>query len=304
MAKAKTRPCSVLRGTALFGLVAAAIILAGCEEPLTGGPSASKPSEPPTATPEYRSGDLDELRERWAVLPLTNGAAVPAPAQSERRRAAATDGASSGLTAYYTLSDAKDYGACVTFTSDITYPEWPGPGVAHIIDCVGEPAPGNPVDGLFHAARICHGGYSGIGGDSRVVWSWVRTFEIIFRAGEFQPEVGPHPADDPLEGAPSRYVHTSIQEQPDGTVHEFHLPWQSHHPELPNIPTNWAAYGGYLTEEFSLDFYLFGFKDIDPESKRLLWSIDHSKGVAEIGEHDWAAVVDFRKRCDGLATDG
>lgn len=297
MAEAKTKHRSVLRGTALFGLFAATIVLANCEEPLTGGPSAP---EPPIKTAPYRSADLDELQERWAVLPLVTGPAVPAHAQSERRRAGATDGFS-GLEAYYTFSEARDYGACVTFTANITYPEIPDyPAKAHVIDCVGEPARGNPVDGLFHAARICQGGYSGPAGNLE----WTRGFEIIYRAGDFQPKLGPHPADDPLEGASSLYVHTSVQEQPGGTRHEFHIRWHVHHPGFPEIPTNWAAYGGYVTEEFSFDFYLFGFNDIDQESERLHWSIDHSEGVAEIGEHDWSAVVDFRVRCDSLAAEG
>ena len=285
------------------------IALAGCEEMVEDDtkPTAPKPKEPAAL---FRDADLERLAERWAIVP---GDTPALPAESSRSRiglASATEGFS-GFPAYYTFSNAWEYGACVTFTVDIRFPDDPDypdlpakalVGTAHAIDCVGEAAPGNPVEGLFHAAHMCHGGY-GCGGlvqdDGTTDWrcTYVYHFDFIFRAGTFTPELVPLFPDD----YPPSAVRTTFREHPDGTLYEGTFSWFTHMPDHPEIPTNWVVASAYVQDD--LPFYFLGFEDIDKSSERFHWSIDHSEGVAKLGENDWAAKEDYLDRCATIATE-
>ena len=284
---------TLLTGTVLLlGVIA---FLSGCEEVAAPKP-VSKP--PPDERPAqlYTEIRADELLERWTVLP--NGAVAAAVANlNGRRLAAATDGFS-GLSQHFTFHDAREYGACVVFTVIHEYPVSPGnagpegpPEVRtdniHIIDCVGAAAPGNAVDGLFHAAHMC------------VEFTDINLH--VLRAGNFNPTTHVHDIrdfipDDPLYGT---WVHTRVADYADSMQwYKYITPVEGAAPIL----VNWAALGsGRIYEDdvlvHSWGGSTAGFDTLNNHQEDLQFSIDHSVGVVDVEPNDGAAFAEYQRRC-------
>ena len=286
-------------------------MLSGCEEVAAPKP-VSKP--PPDERPAqlYTKIYAADLLERWSVLP--NGAVAEAVANLNGRRlaglAAATDGFS-GLSNIFTFRDAREYGACVVFTVIYEYtvspgnagPEGPqGPSAddeveevdppevrtdtIHIIDCVGAAAPGNTVDGLFHAANMCFpGGY----------------YAHVLRAGNFNPTTHVHDIRDSFLDHPwnGNWVHARVADYADSAQwNKYITPVEGAAPIL----VNWAVLGSGRIYEDDVLVHSWGggTAGFDTLNNRedLQFSIDHSVGVVDVEPNDGAAFTEYQRRCE------
>ena len=320
---------SLLR-TALGGLVIA-LMLAGCEE------MASPPNAPKAAKPSarlYTEIGADELLERWTVLP--GGVVAEAASNSSgRQRAAATEGFS-GLT-LFRFSAAREYGACVVFTTEFEQdpnddPGGPGAGepgspsepcctdpqdppdpdefarggvrpsveedesevftrTYHFIDCVGVPAAGNTVEGLFHAAHSCEP----LSGE-------VLYFHLL-RAGHFNPSTHVHEWHNPEIGLHVVGVNAEIAGHSSDNYQ-----WIKHitlEDGTDPVLVNWAFMGmseswedGILVESWGGETH--GFDRLHRHQEDLHFRIDRSAGVVDVEPNDGAAFTEYRRRCASL----
>ncbi len=311
----------LLRGIVLGGLIALA--LAGCEE------IPEKPVGPPSApktAPLYREIGAKQLLERWTVL-HTGAVAEGATLSRAGRLAAATEGFR-GLPDTFRFSDARQYGSCAVFTLLIDIYDDDG-AVAqteplHVIDCIGSPADGNAVDGLFHAANLCENYYG-----------YLYSIHII-RAGDFDPVTYPHPVQPeppgepgpPAPGEPGEpgpvpltepeagyqsakatsspevvlAVDAAITAIPSGVQHSDVFTWRKHIPIEGHAPVlvYWAIGSAYEENNNGDRFPVvsMGIFDELHSAEELLFTVDHSTGIVRVKDNDGAAFSEYERRCN------
>lgn len=278
----------LFRGTRLLqGAIAtiAVLTLLGCEE------ISSKPDPAPL----YREIGYEELKERWADYWAVQGVYGGEPSAS-KLHASTFD----ALPSEYVFEDAREYGSCVAFTVALTLRFWvvddpddpdgwkevdaDHPGAVmreetetvHVLDCVGEPAPGNRVtEGLFHAAALCEDQMH-----LYVLWT-----------GRFSPQL--HFAEG---GENIPLVTASMSVSPFGIERTWDsAQWVTDVVTETGDTVVWnAATIRGVGNRGVMD--LFGFASLGGADE-MRFSIGHSVGVVPVQDNDEAALIEYRRRC-------
>ena len=290
---------TLLRGTALLvGVVAtiAVLTLLGCEE-IPSKPADRREPNQPRSEPSrlYREIGYEELKERWADYFAVQAVYGGETSASKLHASTAFD----SLPPEYVFEDAREYGSCVVFTVSITLRYWvvdpddpeggesvdvdhPGAVMrertrtAHVLDCVGEPVPGNRVtEGLFHAATYCE--------------FKDQMHHYMLWAGRFTPS-RLH-IDIEVWGEDTPVTTASMSVSPYGIERTWSsVQWVDEAESLTGDAVIWnAAFSPAVRD-------LFGFASLGGADE-MRFSIDHSVAVVKVEDNDGAAVIEYSKRC-------